>query len=221
MANPAEPSPPGDRVAKLRCPPAGCASPSDGLGDHDGQLGGQQDAQDLAGDVDAQLAQDGDQRPGDQRPHPPRLVHVQVRGGLGLRGRAQRPVQAGLQERVGDQRDQRGGDPDGAAQAAGDEGVEGAGVGDVPAHRHVPGGEDRQDHRDDQERGGDAGQPGRRERGGDHPGGDGQRRDPGQDEEQHGRDAEPVAGQGPRYRAGPAWCAAAVWAAGRLGIISS
>ena len=39
-------------------------------------------------------------------------------------------------------------------------------------------------------------------RGGDDPGGDGQRGDAGQDEEQHGGHAEPVAGQRPGHGAG-------------------
>ena len=67
------------------------------------------------------------------------------------------PYRPDLQERVGQQRDQRGGHPGDPAQAAGDERVERAGVGDVPGHRDVPGGEHGQDHRDDQERGRDAG----------------------------------------------------------------
>ena len=57
VPNPAEVSAAGDRVAKLRCPPAGRASPAHGLGDDDRDLGGEQDAQHLAGDVDPQQAQ--------------------------------------------------------------------------------------------------------------------------------------------------------------------
>ena len=85
VPNPAEPSAAGDSVAKRRCPPAGRASPATVSAQDDDDLGGQQDAEDLAGDVDPQQAQHGDQGPGAQRPHPPRRVHAQVRGGLGLR----------------------------------------------------------------------------------------------------------------------------------------
>ena len=55
----------------------------------------------------------------------------------------------------------------------------------------------------DQERGRDPGQPGRGVGGRDDPGRHGQGRDAGQDEEQDGRNAKPVAGQRPDDRAVP------------------
>ncbi len=79
--------------------PAGrVGEPGDGLGDDDGDLGAQQHAQDLAGDVDPQQPQHRDDRPGAQRPRPPRRVDAQVGGGLAGGVRAERPVQADLQE---------------------------------------------------------------------------------------------------------------------------
>jgi hypothetical protein len=51
-----------------------------------------------------------------------------------------------------EQRHQRSGHAQGAAQAVRDERVTCAGVADVPRHRDVPGREDGQDHRDDHER---------------------------------------------------------------------
>ena len=53
VPNPAEPSADGDSVAKLRCPPAGRAGPETVSAMMTIDLGGQQDAQHLAGDVDA------------------------------------------------------------------------------------------------------------------------------------------------------------------------
>ena len=120
-------------------------------------LGRQQHAEHPAGDLDAGQAQHGDQRPGAERPGPPRRVPVQVGGGVGGGGRAQRPVEADLQERVGQQRDECGSHSSGAAQATGDQCIKGTRVGHVTGHGHVTGREDRQDHRDDQERGRDAG----------------------------------------------------------------
>ncbi len=72
---------------------------------------GEQHAQDLPGDVDPQQAEHGDHGPGDQRPYPPRPVHAQVRGGFAGGVRAECSVQSDLQERIGQQRDQRGGTP--------------------------------------------------------------------------------------------------------------
>ena len=138
--------------------------PRDDLDGNDGDLSGGQDGEDLAGDVHAQQARDGDDRPGGQRPRPPGRAQVQVRLGLALGRGAERPVQADLQEGVGQQRHQGGSDAQWLAQAAGDEGGERPGVGDVPGHRHVAGHEQRQDHRDRHERERDAGQPGRRVR---------------------------------------------------------
>ena len=57
VPNPAEVSAAGDRVAKLRCPPAGWASPSTVSAMMTASSAAQQDAQDLAGDVDPQQAQ--------------------------------------------------------------------------------------------------------------------------------------------------------------------
>ena len=134
--------------------------PGNGLDEDDYDLGGEQDAEHAAGDVDPQLAQHGNDGPSAQRPRPPRGVHMQVGGGLAGRVRAERAIQADLQERVRQQRYERGGHADDAADAPGDEGIERAAVGDVPGHRHVPGGEQGQDHRDDQEGGRDPGQAG-------------------------------------------------------------
>ena len=128
VPNPAEVRAAGDRVAKLELPAGRVGQPGDGLGEDDGDLGGQQHAEHPAGDVDPQQAQHGDDGPGAQRPRPPRRVHAQVGGGLAGRGRAERAVQPDLQEGVGQQRDQRGGHARGPAEAAGDERVERAGV---------------------------------------------------------------------------------------------
>jgi len=84
-----------------------------------------------------------------------------------------------LQAAVGDQGDQGGGDPGRAAHPARYERVAGAGVGDAAGHCDVPGREDREDHGDDQECGGDRGQPGGLVRGRDDPSGDGERGDAG------------------------------------------
>ena len=176
--------------------------PGDGLGQDHGDLDRGQRAQDPPGDIDPQQAQHGDDRPRAQRPYPPGRVYAQVGGGLAGGGRAEHPVQGDLQAAVGRQRDQRRGHADGAAEPLGDERVERSRVHDVPAHRHVPGGEDGQDHRDADERGRDGGQAGHPVGGRDQARRDGQRGHPGQDEGQHGGHAEPVLGQRAGHRAG-------------------
>ena len=104
-------------MPSARWPPAGLASPAGGLGEDHRDLGAQQDAEDLPGDVDAEQAQDGDDGPRAERERPPRPVDPEVRGGLAGGGRAERPVQADLEERVRQQRDQGGADPGDPAQA--------------------------------------------------------------------------------------------------------
>ena len=193
----------GRQRPQVQVPAGRGGEPGDGLGDDDGDLGGGQHGQDPAGDLDPGQAQDGDHGPDDQRPRPPGPVHAEVGGGLGLRGRAQRPVGGDLERLVGDQGHQRGGDPGHLAEPGGGERVERARVADPPAHRHVPGAEQGQDHGHDEEGGRDAGQAGEGVRGRDHPGRHRHRRDGRQDEREHGEHAELVPGQRPGHRAGP------------------
>src|ERR1035437_4476194 len=131
VPGPAEVSAPGDKVAKLRCPPAGCAIPPTGSA--------------AVTAISAHSRTPSTRpvmstRPRPPAPRPPRRMQTQVGGGLGGGVRPERPVQPDLQEAVGQQRDQRGGHPGDPAQAGRDEGVERAGVFDVPRHGDVPAG---------------------------------------------------------------------------------
>ena len=82
-------------------------------------------------------------------------MNMQMLSGLAGGGRPQRAVQTHLQKGVGHQRHQRGCYTGRAAQAPGDERIERARVRDPPRHRHIPGRENPQNHRDHQERGRD------------------------------------------------------------------
>ncbi len=130
-------------------------------------------------------------------------MHAQVRCRLARRARAERAVQSHLEERVGQQGNESRGDTNGPPDATGDERVERAAVGNVPRHRHVANGEERQDHRYGDECRGNAGQAGCLIRGRDDPGRHSERCDTGQDEEQYSRYAESVFSQRPGHDAWP------------------
>ena len=139
VPNPAELSADGDRVAKLRCPPAGWASP--------------QTVSATMTTISAVSRTPRTLPVMSTRSRPSTVTTAQAPSAHTHHGactprcaaasacarRAERAVQPDLQERVGEQRDQRGGHPGRAAQAPGDERVERAAVGDPPGHRHVPG----------------------------------------------------------------------------------
>ena len=111
---------------------------------HQADLGDQEHAEDLPGQVDPQHTEHGHDEPGEQRADEPR--HVEAERGHDARADdAEQPEETDLHERVGRQRDERRPDADHPAQAVADVRVERPGVDDVPAHRDEADREDRQD----------------------------------------------------------------------------
>src|SRR5690606_12255953 len=115
----------------------GVAQVGDGVHEDDRDLAEQQDGQHLAVDVDAQHTQDGDDGPGPERDDPPVDGDAEPLVQLRCSGHADNAVQPDLQQVVRDQSHVGRGDPGRPAEAVGDIGVEGAGVGDVARHGDV------------------------------------------------------------------------------------
>ena len=130
-------------------------------------------------------------------------VHAQVGGGLAGGGRAERAVQGDLEEAVGQQGHQRGGDTGDAAQPAGDERVERARVGMCRAIAMYPGRTGPGSPRRPRNAAGMPVSPVTAYAVGITPAATVSGATPGQDERQHGGYAEPVAGQRPGHRARP------------------
>ncbi|EFO98456.1 hypothetical protein CRE_10789 [Caenorhabditis remanei] len=158
--------------------------------DHDEELEGDEHAEHLRREVDAIHAEHADDHDAEQDPQPPWRRESELRLEEHRELEAEETVDADLHRVVRDERDERGADADGAAEALRDVGVEGARVGDVAAHGGVADREHREDHRDHDEAERDAEGAGHREGGGDAARDHGERCGRGDDHQRDRGDAE-------------------------------
>ncbi len=122
----------------------------------DAGLGDEEHAEHLGAEVDGAVAEVPDEDEPGERDRQPGDLHPE-QGERGVLARAaEQPVDADLHAVVPEHRQQRRAHPGGAAEAAGDVGVEAAAVADVAAHRGEADGEDGEGDAGEQVAGGGA-----------------------------------------------------------------